>query len=186
MDARNADHAANEVNACTLRFAAPAPSGHGYFLTLTMFAESPNSAHVARGVTALFLRDVGADDLVDDARLVVSELVGNVVNHAVPDRGLARPGSARRIDVTFAVWPRWLFLGVADEDSSPPLLPQGEAFSPDLTGELTEAVLSDNGRGLLIVQRLAASVWWAPGEIGGKTVWCRFDRDGGLKKSTHH
>ena len=72
-----------------------------------------------------------------------------------------------------------VFIGVADEDSTPPVLPAGEAFSPGLMAELSEAVLPDRGRGLLIVQRLAVAVWWTPEERGGKTVWCRFDVDGG-------
>ncbi len=44
-------------------------------------------------MTSVFLTDAGAGEFVDDARLVVFELVGNVVNHVVPERGLARPGS---------------------------------------------------------------------------------------------
>lgn len=114
---------------------------------------------------------------MDDALVVVSELVGNVVNHAVPERFLARSGGSRRIDVTFNLWPKWLFIGVTDEDSTPPLLPMSETFSPELMGELSEAVLPDHGRGLLIVQRLAEAVWWMPEDRGGKTVWCRLDID---------
>lgn len=98
-----------------------------------------------------------------------------MINHAVPERCFARPGGARRIDVAFKLWPKWLFIGVTDEDSSPPLLPLGEPFSPGLAGELSEAVLPDSGRGMLIVQRLATSVWWTPEDKGGKTVWVRLD-----------
>jgi anti-sigma regulatory factor (Ser/Thr protein kinase) len=179
MDARKAEHVVSELDAFAHWFAAPEPSSAGHFLALTLFAEFPDTVRVARDMTATFLRGAGVDDLVDDARLAVSELVGNVVNHAAPDRCLAQPGGARRIDVTFKMWPKWLFIGVADEDSTPPVLPAGEAFSPGLTGELSEAVLPDGGRGLLIVQRLAAAVWWTPEERGGKTVWCRFDLDCG-------
>lgn len=85
---------------------------------------------------------------------------------------------SRRIDVTYKLWPKWLFVGVTDEDSTPPLLPLGETFSPKLMGDLSEAVLPDSGRGLLIVQRVASAVWWTPGDRGGKTVWCRLDLDG--------
>ncbi|MFE2703240.1 ATP-binding protein [Streptomyces mirabilis] len=116
--------------------------------------------------------------MVDDARLVVSELVGNVVHHVVPDDCLTRPGAARKIDVLVKAWPGWLFIGVADEDSTPPDLPAGEFVSPELAGDFAEAVLPDRGRGLLIVQRLADAVWWSPKGPGGKTVWCRFDLDG--------
>ncbi|MEU1594421.1 ATP-binding protein [Streptomyces sp. NPDC005708] len=175
MDAGKLKHLGGELDAFAHWFVAPDPSSGGHFLTLTLFAEFGDTARVARDMTAVFLRGVGAGDLVDDARLVVSELVGNVVNHAVPDRRRALPGSCRRIDVTFKKYPKWLFIGVSDEDSTPPLLPAGEAFAPGLMGELSEAVLPDSGRGLLIVQRLATALWWTPDERGGKTVWSRFD-----------
>ncbi|MEU6402323.1 ATP-binding protein [Streptomyces sp. NPDC046985] len=180
MDAGKTEGLAGELEAYANWFAAPpTPCADGHFLTLTLFAEFEDTARTAREMTAVFLRNAGADVVVDDARLVVSELVGNVVNHAVPDRHFAVAGGCRRIDVTFKLWPKWLFIGVTDEDSTPPLLPAGEAFSPGLLGELSEAVLPDNGRGVLIVQRLASAVWWSPEERGGKTVWCRFDLDGG-------
>ncbi|MER6351341.1 ATP-binding protein [Streptomyces sp. NPDC001634] len=184
MDARKAEkreYLASELDAYAHWFVAPDPSSGAHFLALTLFAEFSDTARMARDMTATFLRGVGADQLIDDARLVVSELVDNVVNHAVPDPRRARLGSARRIDVTFKMWSKWLFIGVADEDSTPPLLPLGETFSPELVGELSEAVLPATGRGLLIAQRLATSVWWTPEDRGGKTVWCRFDLDGGGK-----
>ncbi|MFZ4177147.1 ATP-binding protein [Streptomyces albogriseolus] len=178
MDAGKAERLAGELDAYAHWFVTPDPSSDGHFLSLTLFAEFGDTARVARDMTAAFLRGAGAEAVVDDARLVVSELVGNVVNHAVPDRPLSSPGGCRRIDVIFKLWPKWLFIGVADEDSTPPLLPVGEVFSPGLIGELSEAVLPDCGRGLLIAQRLAASVWWTPEERGGKTVWARFDLNG--------
>ncbi|MER5470072.1 ATP-binding protein [Streptomyces sp. NPDC002685] len=187
MDARRAaqhKRVVSELNAFAHWYTAPDPSSAGHFLTLTLFAEFTDTLRVARNMTATFLQDVGADAAVEDARLIVSELVGNVLNHAVPDRCLAHPGGNRRIDVTFKLWPKWLFIGVTDEDSTPPLMPQGDTFSPRLMGELAEAVLPDGGRGLLIVQRLAAAVWWMPGESGGKTVWCRLDLDSAPEDST--
>ncbi|MBQ1091417.1 ATP-binding protein [Streptomyces sp. B93] len=182
MDARSKrrvehERVADELSAYAHWRAAPDPSSGGHLLTLTLFAESPKTGRIARDMTTVFLRSAGADSAVDDARLIVSELVGNVVNHAVPEPRLVRPGGNRRIDVTFKIWPRWLFIGVTDEDPTPPLLPMGDALSPELVGELTEAVLPDSGRGLMIAQRLATSVWWTPEVQGGKTVWCRLDSD---------
>ncbi|GHJ41399.1 ATP-binding protein [Streptomyces sp. TS71-3] len=177
------DHVAHELDAFAHWLVAPGPSPSGHFLTLTVFAEFDDTVRLARDVAGTFLRRVDAVEAVDDARLIVSELVGNVINHVVPDRGLGRPGGARRIDVTFKLWPKWLFIGVGDEDSTPPLLPMGEPFFPTLADGLSEVVLPDSGRGLLIVQRLAASVWWAPEEKGGKTVWCRLDRAGDGERS---
>ncbi|MGW4565761.1 ATP-binding protein [Streptomyces sp. NPDC004561] len=178
-EARRHERLTSELDAYAHWFAAPDPSTGGRFLALTLFAEFQDTGRVARDMTAQFLKDGAAEAVVDDARTIVSELVGNVVSHAVPDRRLACPGASRRIDVTFKLWPQWLFIGVGDEDSTPPLLPFGDTFSPDLMGPLSEAVLPDSGRGLLIVQRLAAAVWWTPEDEGGKTVWCRIDLDKG-------
>ncbi|MEV7200517.1 ATP-binding protein [Streptomyces griseoluteus] len=177
MDAAKTKHLSEELDAYGHWFVAPDPAGGGHFLAVTLFAEFDDTARVAREVTAMFLVGAGAGELLDDAQLVVSELVANVVNHTVPDRHLARPGSCRRIDLTFKKYPKWVFIGVSDEDSTPPLLPVGETFFAALVNELSEAVLPDSGRGLLIVQRLARSVWWSQEERGGKTVWCRFDLD---------
>ncbi|MGW0737907.1 ATP-binding protein [Streptomyces sp. NPDC002851] len=154
------------------------------FRALTVFAEAPDATRAARDLARSALLDWELPHLVEDVRLAVSELVGNAVHHAVPDDCLARPGVPRRIDVTLRKWPKWLFLGVADEDSIPPTLPAGEVFSPELVGGLAEAVLPDHGRGLLLVQQLADALWWAPQEAGGKTVFCRFDLDGGHADSS--
>lgn len=156
----------------------PTASAGGRYLTLTLFADCGNVTGIARYQTAAFLHSLGLSGIVDDARLIVSELVGKVVNHAVPEPSRVLPGGSQRIDVSFKVWPKWLFIGVSDEDSTPPLLPLGDIFWPGFMEELAEAVLPDSGRGLLIVQRLAAAVWWTP-EEGGKTVWCRIDLDDG-------
>ncbi len=180
MDARKTEHVASELEAYAHWFAVPDLAAGGHFLALTLFAECDDAARIARDAASVFLRGLDMGDVVHDARLAVSELVGNVVNHVVPERHLSRPGGCRRIDVTFKLYPRWLFIGVSDEDSTPPLLPMSDALAPELVGELAEAVLPDSGRGLMIIQRVAAALWWAPKDGGGKTVWCRFDLDGGV------
>ncbi|MFI2188868.1 ATP-binding protein [Streptomyces sioyaensis] len=145
------------------------------FRALTLFAESSDTVQAARQMVRSTLEEWALGALVDDAELCVSELVGNVIHHAFPDDCLAVPGAPRRIDVTLRKWPKWLFLGVTDEDSSPPMFPLGEAFSPELVGDLPEAVLPDTGRGLMIVQQLTDGLWWSLEGLGGKTVFCRFD-----------
>ncbi|WP_424889743.1 ATP-binding protein [Streptomyces sp. XH2] len=156
------------------------------FRALTLFAESPDAAKAARDMARTTFQDWGLHSRADDARSVVSELIANVVQHTTPDECLAKPGAPRRVDVAFRGWPKWTFIEVTDEDSSPPLLPMGEVFSPALVGDLPEAVLPDSGRGLLMVQNLADALWWAPGEQGGKTVVCRFDLDSDdLGNGTH-
>ncbi|MGW9044018.1 ATP-binding protein [Streptomyces lydicus] len=145
------------------------------FRALTLFAESSDTVQAARKMVRSALEEWALGALVDDVALCVSELVGNAVHHAVPDGCLVAPGVPRRIDVTLTKWPKWLFLGVTDEDSSPPMLSRGEAPFPELEGGLPEAALLDSGRGLRIVQVLADSLWWSLEEAGGKTVFCRFD-----------
>ncbi|GHI07750.1 hypothetical protein AQI88_34315 [Streptomyces cellostaticus] len=150
----------------------------GHFRALTIYAEDPDCVKAARDMVGNYLNTWSLGYVVDDAKLVVSELVGNVVHHAVPDERLAMPGAKRRIDVWLMNWPGLLGIGVSDEDSNPPDLPAGEFLSPDLAGDFVEALVPDRGRGLLIVQRLADAVWWSPGLKGaGKSVWCRFDLD---------
>ncbi|MCF3105613.1 ATP-binding protein [Streptomyces roseoverticillatus] len=145
------------------------------FRALTLFAEHPDAARAARDMARTTFRDWGLASLAEDARLVVSELVSNAIHHTSPDKSLTSPGALRRIDLTFRGWPRWIFIGVTDEDSTPPMLPLGEVFSPALIENLPEALLPDSGRGLRIVQALTDAVWWVPGANGGKTVVCRFD-----------
>ncbi|MGP9019242.1 ATP-binding protein [Streptomyces sp. BR1] len=156
----------------------------GRFRALTLYIDSPDTVRAARDMTRATLDDWRLDRLVDDVQLVVSELVGNVVTHAVPDDCLSQPGGARRVDVVYKMWPKWLFVGVVDEDSTPPDLPVGGLLCPELAPDFSEAVLPDTGRGLLIVQRLADAVWWTRGEPGGKTVWARFDLDGASADSS--
>ncbi|MEU6198427.1 ATP-binding protein [Streptomyces sp. NPDC047061] len=181
MDAGKTKHVMSELDAYAHWFVAPDPSSGGSFMTVTLFAEFGDTGRIARDTATVFLRGAVPHDLVYDAQLAVSELVGNVVNHAVPDRHRSHPGGCRRIDVVYKLYPKWLFIGVADEDSTPPLLPMGDFYSPELVTEFSEAVLADSGRGLMLTQRMAAAVWWTPKEGGGKTVWCRFDLDGGAE-----
>ncbi|MFJ9892175.1 ATP-binding protein [Streptomyces sp. NPDC091280] len=160
---------------------APRRSVHdpsnGHFRALTLYAEDSGCAKAARDTVGSYLRTWGLEHAVVDAQLIVSELVGNVVHHAVPDDALASPGASRRIEVSLMTVPEVLVIGVSDEDSDPPELAAGEWISPELAGDFSEALLPERGRGLLIVQRLADAVWWSPGVKGGKTVWCRLDLD---------
>ncbi|WP_406481565.1 ATP-binding protein [Streptomyces sp. NBC_01615] len=174
MEAQQSKHAANASTVGAPRRSVHDPA-NGHFRALTLLAESPDCAKAARDMVGSYLKTWGLAHAVDVAQLVVSELVGNVVYHAVPDDVLARPGAGRRIDVSLMTYPEVLIIGVTDEDSTPPDLPAGECFSPELAGDFSEALLPDRGRGLLIIQRLADAVWWSAAVRGGKTVWCRLD-----------
>ncbi|QDQ11310.1 ATP-binding protein [Streptomyces spectabilis] len=176
MGTRPRKRRANTPGMAAPRADAAATSA-GHHRALTLSADSRDAVRAAREMVRGSLQDWGLGRISDDARLVVSELVSNVVQHAVPDNCLAQPGARRRIDVSVMTWPGLLCIGVTDEDSAPPDLPVGDRLSPELVGDFPEALLPERGRGLMIVQRLADSVWWSPEEPGGKTVWCRFDTD---------
>ncbi|WOX23303.1 ATP-binding protein [Streptomyces solicathayae] len=151
----------------------------GRFRALTLLASAQDTPRTARRMAVGTLKCWELGGLAEDVELCVSELVGNVVLHAITDRRPLEPGQRPVITLTLRSWPRWLFVEVADEDPDPPTLPLGDGFGPDLAEDLPEALLPDHGRGLHIVRTLADCVWWAPGENGGKSVVCRFDLDGG-------
>lgn len=120
---------------------------HRYRLTAP---NTPSAPRVARDMLTGVLRATGHTSLVDDARVCVSDLVTNVVQHtAVPDVHVDVTVDADRIVV-----------GVGDDD--PCGSPRVREPHPDEEG----------GRGLLLVQRLShgAGVAWADGDRA-KRVW---------------
>jgi len=112
---------------------------------------SPESAGVARQQLVEWMQSLGAgDDTRDDARLVVSELVGNAVRHA-------RPLADGTMHVAWTSSGRDLDIAVTD----------GGALT---TPERIEAGVSDlAGRGLSIVETLAAR-WWVESTRSRTTV----------------
>jgi len=108
-------------------------------------------------------------DLVEDAKLVVSELMSNGVLHARTELCL----------VISQVAGGGLRLEVHDESSAPVLPspgvagPSGEvAGASFLAPVLDEAgVPGATGRGLAVVGALASSWGWSPNSGGGKVVW---------------
>jgi anti-sigma regulatory factor (Ser/Thr protein kinase) len=112
---------------------------------------SPESASVARRHLVEWMRDLGAgDETSDDARLVVSELVGNAVRHA-------RPLADGTMRVAWKSRDYGIDIAVTD----------GGALT---TPERVEAGVSDlAGRGLTIVETLAAR-WWVESTRSRTTV----------------
>ncbi|WP_431782785.1 ATP-binding protein [Streptomyces chumphonensis] len=150
------------------------------FRSITLVADSTDTARVARRAGREMVRDWALPVCAEDVELCVSELVGNAVHHATPNGRMTAFGGERLVAVVFLAWSRWLFVEVADQDSTPPILPVGDLLVPDLSRLETDDVLPDGGRGLFLVQTLASAVWWAPRDEGGKSVFCRFDlEDGG-------
>src|SRR6476469_5541879 len=116
---------------------------------------SPESARVARQQLVEWMRGLGvADEARDDARLVLSELVGNAVRHARP-----------RADGTMQV--AWTSSDCGAVDIA---VTDGGALT---TPEVVEAGVSDlAGRGLGIVETLA-SRWWVESSRSRTTVYAR-------------
>jgi anti-sigma regulatory factor (Ser/Thr protein kinase) len=117
-------------------------------LTLPFSAES---AAVARQELVEWMHSLNArDDARDDARLVVSELVGNAIRHA-------RPLADGTMHVAWGAGPTGLDIAVSD----------GGALT---TPEKVDAGVSDlAGRGLAIVETLAAR-WWVESSRSRTTV----------------
>lgn len=100
----------------------------------------------ARDVVRELLERWSLDDLVDDAALVVTELVGNAVAHARSSCQLAVARSANGVRIE-----------VQDHGAGTP-----EPQPQDLE--------SEHGRGLLIIAALSTA-WGIDEAPGGKTVW---------------
>lgn len=109
------------------------------------------SAAVARRQLVAWMHSLNtADEHRDDARLVVSELVGNAIRHA-------RPLADGTMQVAWGTSPTGLDIAVTD----------GGALS---TPEVVDAGVSDlAGRGLAIVETLA-SRWWVESTRSRTTV----------------
>ncbi|MFF7649238.1 ATP-binding protein [Streptomyces sp. NPDC007983] len=127
--------------------ATPRPKGHpGYSQTMRRV---PESAEAARRLVRTALAAWGQENLIEDAVLVITELVSNSVNHARLESirvVITRPSE----DV--------IRLGVADRARSVPLL------RTDSNGDDTR------GRGLLIVDALTER-WGTELYRWGKQVW---------------
>lgn len=117
------------------------------------FASTPASAGMARRFVEVVLTDAGLSHLTYTATLLVSELVANAVLHTkTPVQVVVRAtGDRARIEV---------------HDGSPQL-PARKHYS----------AMSGTGRGLLLVERMAAR-WGAEQTASGKVVW--FELDGAL------
>ena len=107
-----------------------------------------SSVPLARHVTLDVLRSWGSPHDRDDAALLVSELVSNVVEHARTEAVLT---------LELALAGAWLRISVAD----------GSAVRP-VVRELSDDRL--RGRGLQLVDAIADR-WGAEDHHGGKRIW---------------
>jgi DNA-binding CsgD family transcriptional regulator len=117
-------------------------------------APAPVSASLARGLVGDACLAWNVPHLYDPARLVVSELAANAIEHTGGD-----------IEVNVALVGRYLRIGVRDHSRVAPRLPTAEPPNP-------LAPLPDRGRGLSIVHDCATH-WGATPLDDGKIVWAQ-------------
>ncbi|UYQ60347.1 ATP-binding protein [Streptomyces peucetius] len=116
----------------------------------------PQSAGRARKFAVHTLREWALQSVAEDVELVVSELVGNAVRHALPS---ARPVPDHQpVRLTLLRYTRRLVCAVTDPSPAPPRLrdPGSETAG---------------GRGLILVSALSDTWSWRPAPPRGKTVW---------------
>jgi anti-sigma regulatory factor (Ser/Thr protein kinase) len=124
---------------------------HASYEVRARFPADPASAAKARRLLDETLRSWRCEALVDVATLLVSELVANAILHA-----------GTTIEVVARVVPQRLRIEVHDDN---PRMPVRKHYSN----------LSGTGRGLLLVERLAAD-WGAEATESGKRVWFELDQ----------
>jgi anti-sigma regulatory factor (Ser/Thr protein kinase) len=136
---------------------------HADLLSLTdrgdgelLLIAGPESVKVAREFTAATLRGWKLEALVEEAVIVASELVTNAIRHGTcPSRSSADSGSV------MLAWQRHdgrIICVVTDCSSMPPVLEHAD-------------VSSESGRGLQVVDALAAAWGWVMLGACEKAVW---------------
>lgn len=110
----------------------------------------PRSAKAARDFTKAALRDWELSDLADDAAVIASELVTNAIQHCGP-HALVEMAWQRHADQVTCL--------VTDRNPNLPVL--APPADPD----------AESGRGLWVVQALAADWGWMTLGSGAKAVW---------------
>lgn len=124
---------------------------------------SPATAGLARTLADQRLRKWDYFRIIDDALLVLTELVTNAVRET--------PGKEIRLQLSRD--PHGLIVAVWDSSPRPPEpRPVAELTLDDL--DLSPGAFDDNGgRGLIIVQALSAACGCTGDPLGGKWTWAR-------------
>ncbi|MDT0306522.1 ATP-binding protein [Streptomyces sp. DSM 44917] len=124
-------------------------------------AGTDESPRAARRATAATLRGWGLDAAVDDAAVVVSELVTNAVRYGLPAaaRHPIPPATPDRpILLGLVHCGGWVLCAVSDPGEATPRLKE-----PDF--------LRESGRGLHVLESLAQRWGWTTPDRHGKAVW---------------
>lgn len=125
-------------------------------LEISIASDKALVAEVRRSVRAT-LASWGASEIADDMAVVASELASNALRHAGGEATLRLQLAEGRA-----------LLEVNDGSAQWPVPRRGGAEA-------------EEGRGLLLVQALAAEWGWRPRERGGKTVWASLPAPAGCE-----
>jgi len=119
----------------------------------------PGSVRAARDFTIATLHWWGATDRRDDIAIVVSELLTNALQHALPGPGVPRPRCPLRLGL-LQQGP-FVLCAVADPSQQPPV-PKEPSY------------LDETGRGLHLISALADTWGYTTPSDTGKVVWAMF------------
>ena len=114
------------------------------------------SSRTAREFATNTLTSWGLHDLVDDATVIISELVTNAVRHGLP--AYAAAAGDMPIKLTIVRQDRFVLCIVSDpSDQDPKVRPADD--------------VCENGRGLHVIEALSRVWGWTPLPGSGKAVW---------------
>ncbi|MDH2424015.1 ATP-binding protein [Sphaerisporangium sp. TRM90804] len=140
-------------------------------LAICELSHDPFAARTARGFTRTTLRAWGLGALLDDAELVIGELVINALRHGVSE--LDEP-PGEHVTIILGLTRDALIIVVTDPSEDRP-----SPRDPDHGAE--------GGRGLQVVAGVSHRWGWAPLRSPGKAVWAGFrlpgDHGRALRKS---
>jgi hypothetical protein len=118
-----------------------------------LLSVGPEAARAARAFTTSTLREWQLDDLVQEAVLIASELVTNAIRH-----GRCCAGTDDGVEMAWQRQAARVILMVTDRSPLPPVLGTADQDA-------------ESGRGLQVVQALAASWGWMMLGATSKAVW---------------
>lgn len=120
-----------------------------------LLSVAPEAARAARQFTTTTLREWQLDELIEEAVLIASELVTNAIRHG---RCCAVGGSGDGVELTWQRQAARVICMVTDRSPRPPLLGTADYDA-------------ESGRGLQVVQALAATWGWMMLSATSKAVW---------------